>query len=51
MALREPNACCCRALIGFDANVKQFGTVTNWHRLFAESLDHARAAMGGRRER
>ncbi len=27
-----------RALIGLDAYVKQFGTVTNWHRVFAESV-------------
>jgi predicted unusual protein kinase regulating ubiquinone biosynthesis (AarF/ABC1/UbiB family) len=27
-----------RALIGLDAYVKQFGTVTNWHRLFVETV-------------
>ncbi len=28
-----------RALLGLDSYVHQFGTVTNWHRLFRESID------------
>lgn len=28
-----------RALVGLDAYVKQFGTVTNWHRLFRECVE------------
>ncbi len=31
-----------RALVGLDAYLKQLGTVRNWHRLFAECVDHAR---------
>ncbi len=30
-----------RALIGLDAYVKQFGTVTNWHRIFKECVGGA----------
>jgi len=28
-----------RALVGLDAYLKQLGTVTNWHRVFAECVD------------
>ncbi len=28
-----------RALLGLDAYLKQFGTVTNWHRLFRECVE------------
>ena len=28
-----------RALLGLDLYVHQFGTVTNWHRLFRECID------------
>lgn len=29
-----------RALVGLDAYVKQFGTVTNWHREFKRAVEH-----------
>jgi predicted unusual protein kinase regulating ubiquinone biosynthesis (AarF/ABC1/UbiB family) len=35
-----------RALIGLDAYVKQLGTVTNWHRLFAECVRKAGEKAG-----
>jgi len=31
-----------RALIGLESYVQQLGTVTNWHRVFRESLERAR---------
>ncbi len=31
-----------RALIGLESYIQQLGTVTNWHRLFRESLERAR---------
>jgi predicted unusual protein kinase regulating ubiquinone biosynthesis (AarF/ABC1/UbiB family) len=33
-----------RALLGLDSYVHQFGTVTNWHRLFRECVDRAQGA-------
>jgi predicted unusual protein kinase regulating ubiquinone biosynthesis (AarF/ABC1/UbiB family) len=33
-----------RALLGLESYVQQLGTVTNWHRLFRESVEHASAA-------
>ncbi|MGH7963718.1 MAG: hypothetical protein ACRERD_18150, partial [Candidatus Binatia bacterium] len=28
-----------RALVGLDSYIQQFGTVTNWHRLFRECVE------------
>jgi predicted unusual protein kinase regulating ubiquinone biosynthesis (AarF/ABC1/UbiB family) len=36
-----------RALIGLESYVQQLGTVTNWHRLFRDSLARARRARAG----
>ena len=36
-----------RALVGLDAYLKQLGTVTNWHRLYRESLEAAYDRPGG----
>jgi len=36
-----------RALVGLDAYVKQFGTVTNWHREFKRAVDRVPAGKGG----
>ena len=40
-----------RALVGLESYVQQLGTVTNWHRLFRECVDAARAKRSARRGR
>ncbi len=40
-----------RALVGLESYVQQLGTVTNWHRLFRECVDAARAGRSSRRAR
>ena len=32
-----------RALLGLDGYIHQFGTITNWHRLFRECIEHIKA--------